>query len=118
MRLVRRRTKKLIVAFHFHREGQAGWKCDECRKHGLELRRRCGWLPEALATPPRVVWLRGAVAIDTCPTSYVSADSISWIEEFFAWKLSSGMDVRQLRAKSVDAFAILNKELQTERNNA
>ena len=39
------RTKKLIVAFHFQFSSQAGWRCDVCRRTGLEKKRRCGWLP-------------------------------------------------------------------------
>ena len=37
-------TKKLIVAFHFQFANQAGWRCDACRRNGLEKKRRCGWL--------------------------------------------------------------------------
>ena len=40
----RGRKKKLIVAFHFQFSNQAGWKCDACRRSGLERERRCGWL--------------------------------------------------------------------------
>ena len=43
-RAERRRKKKLLVAFHFQFSNQAGWECDACRRSGLEIRRRCGWL--------------------------------------------------------------------------
>ncbi len=45
------RKKKLIVAFHFQYANQAAWKCDSCRRGGLELKRRCGFIPAALETP-------------------------------------------------------------------
>ena len=61
MRVERERKKKLIVAFHFLRADGAiaGWKCEQCRRQGLEARRRCGFLPEAQRGAARVVWARG-----------------------------------------------------------
>src|SRR5260370_36953069 len=82
----RRKKKKLIVAFHFQLSNAAGWKCDACRKSGLERKRRCGWLPEALEAPAQIVWARKQVATDVCPKSLITAASLGWIEAFLIWK--------------------------------
>ena len=92
---------------------RAAWKCDECRRSGLEIRRRCGWLGID-EQPGRVVWARGAVATSRCPVSEVSAESIAFIQEFQAWKLFGSVDVFALPARTVEAFFILENELRAE----
>lgn len=113
MRAHRRRKKKLIVAFHFQFSNRAAWKCDACRRQGLEIRRRCGWKPEAEQTPPRVVWTRREVALDTCPKSFVSAQSLAWIEQFYVWKVGGG-GLLEMPARQVEAFLILEQEWRAE----
>lgn len=117
MRTQRERKKKLIVAFHFQQADQAGWKCDACRKAGLEQRRRCGWLPEAAKTPLKVVWARRHIATEQCPKSEVSAQSLEWIERFFVWKRLGGLYPEKLNAREVEAFLILEQEIEAERNH-
>src|SRR5450755_3612483 len=80
------RKKKLIVAFHFLRSEQAGWTCEQCRRQGLERKRRCGFLPEAERGPERLVWIRGSVTAEECPKSFVAPESIERVERFFARK--------------------------------
>jgi hypothetical protein len=92
---------------------QAAWKCEDCRRNGLEIRRRCGWLAID-DEPTRVVWARGAVATDRCPVSEVSAESMALIQEFQAWKLFGSVDVFALPARTVEAFFILENELRAE----
>src|SRR6185312_6070681 len=58
MRFERGGKKKLTVAFHFLSGNQAGWKCESCRRQGLEGTRRCGWIPEEQRGPRKVVWAR------------------------------------------------------------
>ncbi|MBI3281331.1 MAG: hypothetical protein HYZ57_15960 [Acidobacteria bacterium] len=109
--------KKLIVAFHFQFAKQAGWKCDDCRRQALQEKRNCGWL----GLPPRpapVVWARGGAVTTECPRSYVTAESLCLIEEFFAWKTFGHADYRALPARMVDAFEVLELELAKERTNA
>lgn len=77
------------------------------------MRRRCGWKPEAALTPPRLVWTRREVATDTCPKSYVSAQSLAWIEQFYIWKVCGG-SLFDLPARQVDAFLILEQEWKAE----
>jgi hypothetical protein len=107
----RRRTKKLIIAFHFQFANQAAWKCDGCRASGLVRERGCalGGEPEAA----RPVWARRGQAVLRCPKSVITGESLSLVEEFFAWKLGGG-DVQVRSAKSVDAFFALEREWQKE----
>ena len=118
MRAVRRRTKKLIVAFHFHLfSDQAGWKCDECRKSGLDVKRRCGWTASSKSAVERVVWTRKHVATGTCPKSYVTGESLAWLEEFVVRrKLGQGM-LENPGARQAEAFVILESEWEGETQN-
>jgi len=94
----------------------AAWKCDACRESGLENKRRCGWVPAALTTPPRVVWRRRHVSTDVCPKSLITAQSITWIEAFYAWKRLRFSLSFDLNAREAEAFLILEEELLSENN--
>lgn len=117
MRAERGRAKKLIVAFHFFRTEQAGWKCDACRKQGLEKRRRCGFLPEAERGPARLVWVRGRAASEECPKSLVTPETLALLESHVAWKASGGSGWRELGAREADAFLALEEEWRREVTN-
>jgi hypothetical protein len=111
-----RRTKKLIVAFHFQSSdhflvaGGAAWRCDECRRQRLEARRRCGWLPAERRGARRIVWARGRVAAEECPKSLVTPQSLEWIEKFLTWKFAGARAVEHLPARDADAILILERE--------
>lgn len=111
----------MIVAFHFEFSNQAGWKCDICRKSGLEARRRCGWIPTERRGPSRIVWARKTVALETCPQSFITAESQSFVKEYFVRRKLGAFPVEQLSAREVDAFVTLEREFQAEtsgsRNN-
>ena len=109
-------TKKLIVAFHFQFSDQAGWKCDSCRKAGLEMKRRCGWIPAARETPAKAVWARKRVATDLCPKSLVTAQSLAWLEQFYVWCKLGVRDTSHMSAREVEAFLILGQELLAEQD--
>ena len=81
-----------------------------CRQNGLEKRRRCGWTDEAPPSAERAVWARGGVTVNSCPKSYVSAQSLAWLEEFRTWKLLGRSGYRGMAAKTVDAFCVLESE--------
>lgn len=118
MRIDGGRKKKLIVAFHFQVGNQAAWSCDTCRKSGLEEKRRCGWAMDA--APPKdgpIIWARGRTTLITCPTSYITAESIALLEEFHAWKLLGATSAYDLPARVVEAIFILEKELRAEQND-
>jgi len=59
------------------------------------------------------VWARRTVAIDSCPVSYVTAESLVLVQEFVAWRQSGG-DLFSLPARTAEAFCILNNELKSE----
>lgn len=110
MRVDGRRTKKLIVAFHFQQSNQAAWRCDECRRQGLEARRRCGFVAEERRAERRLVWARGRVATDECPKSAVTAQSLEWIEKFLTWKFIGRAELWDWPARDADALLILERE--------
>jgi hypothetical protein len=58
------------------------------------------------------------VFLETCPRSYVTADSIALVDAFAARKLVGGGDPTALPARTVDAFCVLENELRAEMNNA
>lgn len=117
MRTERSRKKKLIIAFHFQSSDQAGWKCVTCRAAGLERKRRCGFVKGLRDEPERAIWARKHVVAVSCPKSLISADSLAWIEEFYAWKLAGGIDCQTMSARQADAFAVLERELATQRRS-
>jgi hypothetical protein len=65
----------------------------------------------------RPVWARGGAASRECPRSFVTGQSLAWIEEFFTWKLFGGLDHYTLPAKTVDAFFVLEREWLKEQRN-
>jgi hypothetical protein len=116
--LVRGRAKKLIVAFHFHRSRQAGWKCDTCRKNGLDKKRRCGFLPLESRGPVVTVWTGGGVGVTECPKPIISAFSLMCLEGFFAMKLGGGSrSWDAVWAKVIDGWQVLAEELRKEEQN-
>jgi hypothetical protein len=117
VRVERGRKKKLIVAFHFQFGNKAAWNCDGCRKSGLERRRRCGWLADDAPSISPIVWARGTVSLATCPTSYITSESIALLEEFHAWKLLGAGSVYDLPARLVEAIFVLENKLRAENND-
>ena len=120
MRSQRERTKKLIVAFHFvigneRLPNRAGWNCDSCRRHGLEAKRRCGFLPIEKRGEPRVVWGRRQTQTEECPKSLVTGESLALLEEFFVRRrLGFHERIDEIEARKVDAFLILQDEMERE----
>jgi hypothetical protein len=114
---VGRRTKKLTVAFHFHLANQAAWKCDNCRRQGLEEKRRCAWLGGAKhhETP---VWVRNGIGVSSCPKSIITGDSQAFLEEYQVRKVLVDMhSVCDLPARTVDAFCLLEQLIAKERSH-
>jgi hypothetical protein len=119
VRVAGERKKKLIVAFHFvtaNRQfpDRAGWNCGSCRQHGLETKRRCGFLPEEKRGEPRVVWGRKQTQVEECPKSLVTGESLALIEEFFVRRRLGMHHSPEMEARRVDAFLILQDEMERE----
>jgi hypothetical protein len=113
------RKKKLIVAFHFaiasrQSPNRAGWNCESCRRHGLEVKRRCGFLRSEERGEPRIVWGRGRTHTEECPISLVTGESLALLEEFFVRRRLGIADSLDLDARKVDAFLILRDEMERE----
>ena len=114
MRAERDRKKKLIVAFHFQFANRAGWDCDACRRNGLELKRRCGFLRAEARGEPRLVWVRKRAQADECPKSLMTGESLALLEEFFVRRRLGMVDGMETPARKVDAFLILREEMERE----
>jgi hypothetical protein len=57
------------------------------------------------------------MAVTTCPTSFVTSESIALLEEYHAWKLFGSADVYRLPARVVEALFVLENELRSEQND-
>jgi hypothetical protein len=62
----------------------------------------------------RPVWARADVATETCPKSYITAESVGLVEEFLVRRRLGGMKFEELTARQVEAFLILEKALAKE----
>jgi DNA replicative helicase MCM subunit Mcm2 (Cdc46/Mcm family) len=63
------------------------------------------------------VWARRGIALRTCPKSYITAESLTLVEEFFVRRRLGGMNFTELSARQVEAFVILEKALAKEMND-
>jgi hypothetical protein len=61
-----------------------------------------------------VVWAGGGVATETCPRSYITAESITWIEEFLVRRKLGGSPVADLEARTAEAFLLLMELMEKE----
>lgn len=68
--------------------------------------------------PRRIVWARESVAVDSCPTSYITAQSLGLLDKFYAWKVFGEAACRDLSARTAEAFCILEREVRLERLRA
>ena len=85
-----------------------------CRKSGLEQKRRCGWLDIRAEHGAPPVWARGDVCLLSCPKSYITAESISTVEDFLMRRRLGRMDLSELTARQADAFVILEEAVTAE----
>ena len=66
----------------------------------------------------RPVWVRRKAVTTSCPRSYVSADSLSWLEQYLAWRAGGGGSLIDLPARMAEAFLILEQEWREESEHA
>ena len=71
-------------------------------------------MPAALETPEKVVWARRRVSTDRCPTSLISAQSLTWVEQFWVWRRLGPSYPGELSPREIEAFLILEREAQEE----
>jgi hypothetical protein len=60
------------------------------------------------------VWARKTIAIDSCPQSYITAESEGLVEEFLVRRRLGGIDFDELSARQVEAFLVLEQALAAE----
>jgi hypothetical protein len=53
--------------------------------------------------------------VASCPTSYITPESLALLDEFQAWKLIGVTDLYRLPARVVEAIFILENELRSEK---
>ena len=79
--------------------------------------RRCGWLREESPRGEIPVWTRRDLTIFECPKSFVTGDSLVFIERYGIWKRFGGQSIEMLSARDVEAFLILEAEVEGEARN-
>jgi hypothetical protein len=60
------------------------------------------------------VWARRGASLTTCPKSYITPDSLGFVEEFLVRRRLGGAIFADLSARQVEAFSILENELSAE----
>jgi hypothetical protein len=60
------------------------------------------------------VWARKTVASESCPKSYITAESEGLLEEFLVRRRLGGSDFGELSARQVEGFLILEQALAGE----
>ena len=64
-----------------------------------------------------MVWARKGVATCTCPKSFITAQSLVWLEEFAVRRKLRQSWPDQLGAREAEAFLILESEWEAETQN-
>lgn len=66
----------------------------------------------------KIVWARKHVSLQECPTSTADGQNVTFIEEFLLRRRMGFGEIRELPARVVDAFAVLQVEMERETRNA
>jgi hypothetical protein len=56
------------------------------------------------------VWAKAGAVAHSCPKSFITPESLAFLEEFWAWKLIGGASYTDLPARLADAFCVLESE--------
>ena len=78
------------------------------------MKRACGYLPRVEARSGVPVWARAGVAVEVCPKSYITGESLAWIEHFGAFKFLGCTDPIDLPARTVDALCLIKDLVERE----
>lgn len=62
------------------------------------------------------MWARKRTVSMECPKSYVTSQSLTWIDEFAFWRRHAAADYAGMEAKKLDAFLTLEAQLAAENN--
>jgi len=61
------------------------------------------------------VWACKGAAAGACPKSYITAESLAWVERFLVWKRLGYLGNGELNAKDAEALLILEQEWTEKR---
>ena len=79
--------------------------------------RQCAWVNIENPASSRAVWARADVFSTQCPKSVITAASLSYLEQYAAWKQLGGCDPGVLDAKAADAIVLLEQAWKRETMN-
>ena len=65
----------------------------------------------------QVVWGRKQVVLQTCPKSFITAQSLAWLEEFIVRRRLGFVWEEDFSARETEAFLILQREWEAEEEN-
>ncbi len=65
-----------------------------------------------------MVWARKRVSTMECPKTAVTAESLSSLDLFHAWKTLGAANFQGMTAREVDELMTLEREYQAERKDA
>jgi hypothetical protein len=85
-------------------------------KSGLAEARRCAWLKGTENQAATPVWVRGKTIAFRCPKSIITAQSLTFLEQFLYWRRCSG-NLWELDAKTADALMALQEESEKENHH-
>lgn len=49
-----------------------------------------------------------------CPKSFVTAQSLAWLDEYGAWRRNPHADYASMEAKKLDAFFLIEEEIAAQ----
>ena len=64
-----------------------------------------------------MVWAKGRIATEECPKSYITAQSMEWIERFAMWRRLGQSYPAPVSVKEIEAFVVLDQEITTGRDD-
>ena len=64
-----------------------------------------------------MVWARKRVSINVCPKSFITPQSLAWLEEFAVRRKLGQRRQEELGARDAEAFLILEAEWEAETQN-
>ena len=62
-----------------------------------------------------MIWGRKGHVAHECPKSLISADSLSWLEQYQVWRIHPAQPLTEMDARSAEAFLILEGERLREK---
>gem|GEM_PF-1550211 len=63
------------------------------------------------------MWARGRLAVTECPRSYITAESVAWLSQYAAWRVSKRIGA-DMPARDVDAMLTLDREFAESADRA